>query len=48
MAIVGAFDIHRRQVTFEYLSLVTGELKRGKIAPSRPRPSPPVAYPLRQ
>ena len=34
MAIVGAFDIHRRQLTFEYVSLESGELKRGKIAPA--------------
>jgi hypothetical protein len=28
MSIVGAFDVHRRQLTFEYLDTVTGELKR--------------------
>jgi hypothetical protein len=25
MSIVGAFDVHRRQLTFEYLDTVTGE-----------------------
>ena len=34
MSIVGAFDIHRRQLTFEYLDTVTGELKRGRVAPA--------------
>ena len=31
MAIVGAFDIHRRQLTFEYVSLESGELKRARL-----------------
>ena len=26
MSIVGTFDVHRRQLTFEYLDTVTGEL----------------------
>jgi transposase len=34
MSIVGAFDVHRRQLTFEYLDTVTGELKRGRVAPA--------------
>ena len=34
MSIVGAFDVHRRQLTFEYLDTVTGELRRGKVAPA--------------
>lgn len=34
MAIVGAFDVHRRQLTFEYLDTVTGELKGGRVAPA--------------
>src|SRR6516165_5494501 len=34
MSIVGAFDVHRRQLTFEYLDTVTGELKRGRIMPA--------------
>ena len=34
MAIVGAFDIHRSQLTFEYLDDRTGELSRGRVAPA--------------
>ena len=34
MSIVGAFDVHRRQLTFEYLDTVTGELKRGRVIPA--------------
>jgi transposase len=32
--IVGAFDVHRRQLTFEYLDVGTGQLRRGKIVPA--------------
>jgi hypothetical protein len=32
MAIVGAFDLHRRQITFDLLDIATGELHRGRIA----------------
>jgi hypothetical protein len=34
MNIVGAFDVHRRQLTFDYLDVVTGEVLRGRIAPA--------------
>jgi hypothetical protein len=34
MSIVGAFDVHRRQLTFEYPGTVTGELKRGRVVPA--------------
>jgi transposase len=34
MAIVGGFDIHRRQVTFDYLDTVTGRVQRGRISPA--------------
>ena len=34
MPIVGGFDIHRKQLTFDYLDTVTGEVKRGQIAPA--------------
>ncbi len=34
MSIVGAFDVHRRQLTFEYLDTVTGEIKGGRVAPA--------------
>ena len=33
MAIVGGFDIHRQQVTFDYLDTVTGQVRRGRIDP---------------
>ena len=33
MSIVGAFDVHRRQLTFDYLDTVT-EVKRGRVAPA--------------
>ena len=33
MPIVGGLDIHRKQLTFDYLDTVTGEVKRGQIAP---------------
>jgi transposase len=34
MSIVGGLDIHRRQITFDYLDGDTGEVTRGKIAPA--------------
>ena len=34
MPIVGGLDIHRRQITFDYLDTATGEVKRGQIAPA--------------
>jgi hypothetical protein len=33
-SIVGGFDIHREQLTFDYLDTVTGEVTRGQIAPA--------------
>ena|ERR1022692_4924050 len=33
-SIVGGMDIHRKQVTFDYLDLETGEVKCGQIAPA--------------
>ena len=33
-SIVGGLDIHRKQITFDYLDLVTGEVKCGHIAPA--------------
>jgi len=32
MPIVGGLDIHRKQLTFDYLDTATGEVKRGQIA----------------
>jgi transposase len=34
MPIVGGFDIHRRQVTFDYLDTVTGPVRCGRIEPA--------------
>jgi transposase len=34
MPIVGGLDIHRKQLTFDYLDTVTGEVKRGQITPA--------------
>ena len=34
MSIVGAFDVHRRQLTFEYLDTDSGELRNGRVAPA--------------
>ena len=33
MSIVGAFDVHRRQLTFDCLDTVTGEVQRGRVVP---------------
>jgi transposase len=32
--IAGGLDIHRKQITFGYLGTVTGEVRRGQIAPA--------------
>ncbi len=29
MPIVGGLDIHRKQITFDYLDTMTGEVRRG-------------------
>jgi transposase len=34
MSIVGGVDIHRKQLTFDYVELETGRLERGRIAPA--------------
>ncbi len=34
MPIVGGLDIHRKQLTFDYLDTVTGEVERGQVAPA--------------
>jgi hypothetical protein len=34
MSIVGGSDIHRKQVTFDYLDVETGQVERGRIAPA--------------
>jgi transposase len=32
--IVGGLDIHRKQLTFDYADMVTGEVKRGQVCPA--------------
>ena len=34
MAIVGGMDIHRKQITFDYLDTGTGQVRRGQIEPA--------------
>src|SRR6266511_3209590 len=34
MAIVGGLDIHRRQITYDYLATTTGETCRGQLSPA--------------
>jgi len=34
MPIVGGLDMHRKQITFDYLDTVTGEVRRGQITPA--------------
>src|SRR3954468_12965370 len=34
MRIVGGFDIHRRQITFDYRDERSGQIHRGRIAPA--------------
>jgi transposase len=34
MEIVGALDVHRRQITFKTLDRVSGEVRRGRISPA--------------
>lgn len=34
MDIVGGFDVHRKQITFDYIEMETGEIHRGKIQPA--------------
>jgi len=33
MAIIGGLDIHRRQLTFDYVDMATGGVVRGRVAP---------------
>jgi hypothetical protein len=34
MSIVGGLDVHRKQLTFDYVELETGRLERGRISPA--------------
>ena len=33
MTIVGGFDVHRKQLTFDYVDTETGEIRSGQIRP---------------
>jgi transposase len=34
MPIAGGLDIHRKQITFDYLDTVTGQVRRGQVSPA--------------
>jgi hypothetical protein len=34
MQIVGALDVHRRQITYKTLDLVSGDVRRGRLSPA--------------
>ena len=34
MPIVGGLDIHRKQITFDYLDTMTGQVCRGQVSPA--------------
>jgi hypothetical protein len=34
MDIVGGFDVHRKQITFDYIEMDSGEVHRSKIRPA--------------
>src|SRR6185437_11966102 len=34
MPIVGGLDIHRKQITFDYLDTATGQVRRGQLSPA--------------
>jgi transposase len=34
MDIVGGFDVHRKQITFDYIEMESGEVHRGKMHPA--------------
>src|SRR6267142_2699577 len=34
MSIVGGLDIHRKQITFDYLDTVSGQVQRGQVSPA--------------
>jgi hypothetical protein len=34
MPTVGGLDIHRKQITFDYLDTVTGQVQRGQVSPA--------------
>jgi hypothetical protein len=38
MRIIGAFDVHRKQIAFKWLDRETGEVRRGHIMPALREP----------
>src|SRR6266540_4433478 len=34
MGIIGGLDVHRAQITYDYIDTVRGEVRRGKIRPA--------------
>ena len=38
MRIIGAFDVHRKQITFKWVDTETGEVQRGRILPALREP----------
>jgi transposase len=34
MPIAGGLDIHRKQITFDYLDTGTGQVQRGQVSPA--------------
>ncbi len=34
MGIVGAFDVHRKQITFDFVDTETGQVRRGRVQPA--------------
>ena len=34
MDILGGFDVHRKQITFDFMEMDSGEVHRGKIRPA--------------
>jgi hypothetical protein len=47
MDIVGAFDVHRKQITFDYIEMDSGEVHRGKIRPATRESLSPTVPPVR-
>ncbi len=47
MAIVGGMDIHRKQITFDYLDTGSGEVSRGQVRPADRAGPAGVAGPVR-
>lgn len=34
VSIIGAFDVHRRQLTFDHVDIDTGLCRRGRVVPA--------------